>query len=57
MVVTVRDGQQVFSLLDILPTSFEGLPETLDAATKTEIAHRLERGGLLAQAQWADLNP
>ncbi|MGV9976544.1 hypothetical protein ACWDUH_02570 [Micromonospora wenchangensis] len=57
LLLTVRDGQQVFSLLDVLPASFEGLPETLDAATKTEIAHRLERGGLLTQAQWADLNP
>lgn len=57
LLLTVRDGQQIVSLLDVLPTSFEGLPESLDAATKTDIAHRLEQGGLLTQAQWADLNP
>ncbi|MEU0154757.1 hypothetical protein [Micromonospora fulviviridis] len=50
-------GAGVFSLLDVLPASFEDLPETLDAATKTKIAHRLEHEGLLTQAQWADLNP
>lgn len=57
LLLAMRDGQQVFSLLDIPPTSFEELPETLDAATKTAIAHQLEHGGLLTQAQWADLNP
>ncbi|WP_433349668.1 hypothetical protein [Micromonospora sp. CA-111912] len=56
LLLTMRDGQQVFSLLDVLPASFEDLPETLDAATKTEISHRLEHEGLLTQAQWADLN-
>ncbi|MFG1804852.1 hypothetical protein ACGFI4_32405 [Micromonospora carbonacea] len=57
LLLTVRDGQQIFSLLDVLPASFEDLPETLDAATKAKIAHRLEHEGLLTQAQWADLNP
>ncbi|SCL26353.1 hypothetical protein GA0070616_3291 [Micromonospora nigra] len=57
LLLTVQDGQQIFSLLDVLPASFEDLPETLDAATKTKIAHRLEHGDLLTQAQWADLNP
>ncbi|MEG3632580.1 hypothetical protein [Micromonospora palythoicola] len=57
LLLTVRDGQQVVSLLDVLPTSFKQLPETLDAATKTEAAHRMEHGGLLTQAQWANLNP
>ncbi|WP_274524615.1 hypothetical protein [Micromonospora trifolii] len=37
----MRDGQQVVSLLDVLPASFEDLPETLDAATKTEVTRRL----------------
>ncbi|MET7671585.1 hypothetical protein [Micromonospora luteifusca] len=55
--LTMHDGQQVFSLLDVLPASFEDLPETLDATTKTEVAHRLEHGGLLTQAQWAGTNP
>ncbi|MGS2617638.1 hypothetical protein ACVCAH_24405 [Micromonospora sp. LZ34] len=57
LLLTVRDGQQVFSLLDVMPASFEDLPETLNAATKAEITHRLEHGGLLTQAQWAALNP
>ncbi|WP_406079210.1 hypothetical protein [Micromonospora sp. NBC_00858] len=57
LLLTTRDGQQVLSLLDVLPASFEDLPETLDAAAKTEVTHRLELGGLLTQAQWADLNP
>ncbi|RIV30260.1 hypothetical protein [Micromonospora radicis] len=56
LLLKLRDGQQVFSLLDVLPTSFEALPETLDRATKTEIARRLEHGGLLTQAQWVDLD-
>lgn len=55
LLLTMRDGQQVFSLLDVLPASFEDLPETLDVATKTEISHRLDHGGLLTQAQWADI--
>jgi hypothetical protein len=57
LLLTVRDGQQIFSLLDVLPASFEDLPEALDAVTKSDITHRLEHGGLLTQAQWADLNP
>ncbi|WP_430502997.1 hypothetical protein ACQRWP_15820 [Micromonospora trifolii] len=56
LLLAMRDGQQVMSLLDVLPASFEDLPETLDAATKTEVARRLEYGSLLTQAQWADLN-
>ncbi|WP_433229957.1 hypothetical protein ACQP2H_30435 [Micromonospora sp. CA-248260] len=54
LLLTMRDGQQIFSLLDVLPTSFENLPETLDAATETEVTRRLECGGLPTQAQWAD---
>ncbi|MCI4066165.1 hypothetical protein MRQ36_27900 [Micromonospora sp. R77] len=57
LLLTVRDGQQVLSLLDVLPASFEGLPETLDGATKTDIVLRLEHGGLLTQAQWSAVNP
>lgn len=56
LLLTVRDGQQLFSLLDVLPASFAALPDTLDPATKTEIAHRLERDGLPTQAQWAHLH-
>lgn len=52
----MRDGQEVFSLLDTWPPSFDEIPDTLSPATKDAIAHRLERGQLLASAQWADLN-
>jgi hypothetical protein len=57
LLLTMRDGEQVVSLLDVLPASFEELPETLDATTKTEVAQQLEHGGLLTQAQWVDRNP
>ena len=53
LLLTVRDGQQIVSLLDVLPMSFDSLPETLDATTKREIASTLNDGGLISQAQWA----
>ncbi|WP_406080908.1 hypothetical protein [Micromonospora sp. NBC_00858] len=52
LLLRVRDGQEVFSLLDIWPASFDQLPESLDAATKSAISYRLQFGGLLTQAQW-----
>jgi hypothetical protein len=57
LLLTVRDGQEVLSLLDIWPPSFDELPETLDVATKSAIAHRSLQGGLPTQAQWAAANP
>ncbi|MEU8387493.1 hypothetical protein [Micromonospora sp. NPDC048843] len=56
LLLTMRDGQEVFSLLDTWPPSFGEIPDTLSPATKEAIAHRLERGQLLTSAQWADLN-
>jgi hypothetical protein len=56
LLLRMRDGQQVFSLLDVMPASFDALPDTLDTTTKTRIAHLLDAGGLLTQAQWADRN-
>ncbi|MDO3703297.1 hypothetical protein Q3W71_16615 [Micromonospora sp. C28SCA-DRY-2] len=56
LLLTMRDGQEVFSLLDIWPPSFDQLPEALDLTTKQAIVQRLECGGLPTQAQWADLN-
>lgn len=56
LLLTVRDGQQVFSLLDVLPASFDQLPETLDAASGTEIAHKLMHGRLQTQTEWAERN-
>ena len=54
LLLIVRDDQEIFSLLDVLPTSFESLPETLDATTKREIARRLDHDRLTTQAEWAD---
>jgi len=56
LLLRMRDGQQIFSLLDIMTASFDTLPETLEATTKTEIALLLDHGSLLTQAQWADRN-
>ncbi|MEV6374790.1 hypothetical protein [Micromonospora musae] len=56
LLLTMRDGQEVFSLLDVWPASFGHLPETLDSATKHAIAYRLDYGGLPTSAQWASLD-
>jgi hypothetical protein len=56
LLLTMRDGQEVFSLLDVWPASFDQLPDTLHPATTHALAHRLEYGQLLTSAQWADLN-
>jgi len=56
LLLTMRDGQEVFSLLDVWPASFDRLPETLDSATKRAVAHRLDYEGLPTCAQWANLN-
>ncbi len=52
----MRDGQEVFSLLDIWPPTFMQLPESLTAQEKTALARRLEDGGLPTAAQWEALN-
>ncbi|WP_122982441.1 hypothetical protein [Actinoplanes teichomyceticus] len=52
LLLKLHDGHEVFSLLDVWPPSFERLPETLDAGTKSAISHRLTRGNLPTQAQW-----
>ncbi|WP_431874081.1 hypothetical protein [Micromonospora marina] len=57
LLLTMRDSQQVFSLLDVWPASFDRLPETLDRAAKQAIADRLDHANLPTQAQWASLNP
>ncbi|MFD6637145.1 hypothetical protein ACFWDN_15155 [Micromonospora chalcea] len=53
LLLTVRDGQEVFSLLDVWPASFDRLPETLDRGAKQAVADRLNNGNLPTQAQWA----
>ncbi|MEV7012200.1 hypothetical protein [Streptosporangium sp. NPDC051022] len=56
LLLTVRDGQQVYALLDVLPASFDRLPENLDRATKTEIARKLMNGPIQTLAEWAEHN-
>jgi hypothetical protein len=35
LLLTVLTGEQILSLLDVLPATFDKLPETLDAASKS----------------------
>ncbi|GII75539.1 hypothetical protein Sru01_05210 [Sphaerisporangium rufum] len=51
LLLALRDGEQVFSLLDVLPASFDELPDTLDHTTKTRIADKL-LGPLQTAAEW-----
>ena len=51
LLLTLRHDHEIFSLLDVWPPSFEALPETLDAETKSAISHRLLEGNLPTQAQ------
>jgi hypothetical protein len=41
--LTVRTGEQILGLLDVLPDTFDKLPETLDMASKKDIVSRIER--------------
>lgn len=52
LLLTAPDGEQFLSLLDVLPTAFDKLPETLDAGFKTSIARQMER--VPAQREWAE---
>ncbi|GAA0367302.1 MULTISPECIES: hypothetical protein [Micromonospora] len=56
LLLRMRDGQEVFSLLDIWPPTFLQLPESLTAQEKTALARRLQDGGLPTAAQWEALN-
>ena len=40
--LTVRTGEQIWGLLDVLPDTFDKIPETLDTASKTDTANRIE---------------
>ncbi|MGW7447612.1 hypothetical protein [Kitasatospora sp. NPDC054795] len=50
--LTVRTGEQIWGLLDILPDTFDKLPETLDTASKKDIVSRIERA--VTQREWAE---
>ncbi|MFI1869959.1 hypothetical protein [Streptomyces jumonjinensis] len=52
LLLTVRTGEEVLSLLDVLPITFQGLPETLDASAKAAIAARME--GALSVREWVE---
>ncbi|GAA3232151.1 hypothetical protein [Nonomuraea helvata] len=54
LLLAVRGGEQVFSLLDVLPASFDSLAENLSAETKKEIIHKLNHECLPTQAEWND---
>lgn len=54
LLLRMRDGQDVYSLLDIWPATFTQIPESLTVQEKTEIAGRMEGGGLRTAAEWDD---
>ncbi|MFE1170914.1 hypothetical protein [Streptomyces sp. NPDC058773] len=41
--LTVNTGEQIWGLLDVLPDTFDKIPETLDTASKKDIVSRIER--------------
>ncbi|MGW8556130.1 hypothetical protein [Streptomyces tubercidicus] len=50
--LTVRTGEQIQGLLDVLPDTFGKLPETLDTASKKDIVSRIERA--VTQREWVE---
>lgn len=52
LLLTVRTGEEVLSLLDIQPARFEELAETLDTTAKADIAARMRRGRSVRE--WAE---
>jgi hypothetical protein len=50
--LTVRTGEQIRGLLDVLPETFDKLPETLDTASKKDIVSRLERA--VTHREWVE---
>lgn len=42
LLLTVRIGEQIRDLLDVLPDTFDKLSETLDVASKKDIVSQLE---------------
>lgn len=50
--LAVRTGEQIWGLLDVLPDTFDKLPETLDTASKKDIVSRIERA--VTQREWVE---
>ncbi|MGK5628216.1 hypothetical protein [Streptomyces sp. URMC 123] len=43
LLMTVRSGEEIRGLLDVLPETFATIPETLDGAAKKDVVSRIER--------------
>ncbi|MFB6560768.1 hypothetical protein ACFCYH_18135 [Streptomyces sp. NPDC056400] len=41
--LTVSTGEQIWGLLDVLPDTFDKIPETLDTESKKDIVNRIEQ--------------
>ncbi|MEH6375944.1 hypothetical protein V7793_16670 [Streptomyces sp. KLMMK] len=52
LLLTVRTGEQIWGLLDVLPDTFDKLSETLDAASKKDIVSLIGRAE--TQLKWAE---
>ncbi|WP_329385057.1 hypothetical protein [Streptomyces sp. NBC_01716] len=52
LLLTVRTGEQIHGLLDVLPDTFDKIPETLDAAAKTDIVNRIEHA--VSVREWVE---
>ncbi|MEU9197031.1 hypothetical protein [Streptomyces hundungensis] len=50
--LTVRTGEQIWGLLDVLPDTFDKIPETLDAVAKKDIVSRI--GQAVTQREWSE---
>ncbi|PJM93931.1 hypothetical protein [Streptomyces sp. CB01373] len=58
--LTVSTGEQIWGLLDVLPDTFDKIPETLDTASKKDIVSRMERAVTVREwVEWraADTGP
>ncbi len=52
LLLTVRTGEQIWGLLDVLPETFDKLPETLDTGSRKDIVCRIERA--VTQREWVE---
>ncbi|WP_257230814.1 hypothetical protein [Streptomyces sp. UH6] len=50
--LTVSTGEQILGLLEVLPDTFDKIPETLDTASKKDIVSRIERA--VTVREWAE---
>ncbi len=50
--LTVSTGEQIWGLLDVLPDTFDKIPETLDAASQKAIVRCIEHA--VTVREWAE---